>query len=87
MTEESEFTGEQLKFLELFHIAAQYDCLYILDFYCMDEFDHDRILNLTDEERALLADRAQREIFAHAIEHGFRPTSSFGEVRASGYLC
>ncbi len=63
-----EFTNEQLEFLELFEIAARYDCLYLLDFHCFNMFNHDQTSLLTDTERAELAVEARGDIFAEAIQ-------------------
>lgn len=73
MSDEYEFTKLQLEFLELWHISAQYDCLYIIRFHCMDRFEHDQTCLLSDEERAELARLAQKEIFGVAIEKGYQP--------------
>ena len=86
MNDENFFTAQQLTFLQLLHIAAKYDCLYIIDFYCMDEFDHDQTSILSDDERAILTARAEREIFAHAIENGYRPRRFSSEV-SNDFLC
>ncbi|WP_298984003.1 hypothetical protein [uncultured Roseibium sp.] len=87
MNNNADFTAEQLTFLQLFHIAAQYDCLYILDFYCMNEFDHDKVTDLSDSERRHLAELAEREIFEYAIENGYRPTLPFNEGGEHEFLC
>ena len=72
----TDFTRVQLEFLELWHIAAMFDCLYVLNFHCMDLFQHDQTSLLTDEERADLARAAQREIFGEAISKGYRPADA-----------
>ncbi len=77
MSNKEEFTKEQMKFLELFHIAALFDCLYILDFHCMNEFNHDKVSDLTDQGRYHLAVLAEKEIFEHAIESGYQPPRPF----------
>ncbi|MEO1110131.1 MAG: hypothetical protein AAFX90_19630 [Pseudomonadota bacterium] len=84
---ECAFTKEQLDFLEIFHIAAKYDCLYVLDFYCSNEFDHDQVSALTDAQRAHLAELAQEEIFATAIKKGFRPDLYHEREADDGRLC
>lgn len=87
MSIDYDFTSRQLKFLDLFQIAARFDCLYVLDFYCMDAFDHDNVSQLNEIELAQLADRAQRDIFAHAIGSGYKPKSPSIKVVYNGYLC
>ncbi|MBO6755960.1 MAG: hypothetical protein JJ902_06505 [Roseibium sp.] len=67
------FSRSQLKFLDLFKIAAEFDCLYLLDFYCFDLFDHDQIGKLNEREQAELADAARREIFEEALAKGYEP--------------
>lgn len=87
MSEDHTFSAKQLTFLQLFHIAARYDCLCIIDYYCMNEFDHDRVTSLTDDERVRLVELAEREIFAEAIEKGYRPNRVSSEVQYNGLLC
>ncbi|WP_421983898.1 hypothetical protein [Roseibium sp.] len=83
-----EFTKEQLEFLELFEIAARYDCLYLLDFHCFNMFNHDQTSLLTDAERAELAVEARGDIFAEAIQRGFqRNPGPFGQIDEQEYLC
>lgn len=65
----SEYTAKQKSFLQLFHLAARCDCLYLLDFYCQHLFDHDQTSLLSDNQRALLAEAAQDDIFAKAAEN------------------
>lgn len=87
MTLDSTFTDEQLEYLELWHIAAKYDCLYILDFHCANLFDHDRVLQLSDRQRADLAQSAQKDVFEHAIKRGYRPVPFNTQGKPNGYLC
>lgn len=87
MSESEEFTKLQLRFLEVWHLAARWDCLYIIRFYCQDAYGHDNTSKLTDQQRADLADAAERDIFDEAIARGYTPTrTSFG-VDPNGYLC
>ncbi|MBO6507574.1 MAG: hypothetical protein JJ866_25085 [Roseibium sp.] len=84
----NDFTTEQLEFLDLWKIAADYDCLYLLDFYCYDMFDHNQTSDLTDEERADLARTARPDIFAEAIQKGYVPSSDmFGGADGQIRLC
>ncbi|WP_305983853.1 hypothetical protein [Roseibium sp. MMSF_3544] len=83
-----DFTKIQLEFLELFEIAARYDCLYLLDFHCFNMFNHDQTSLLTDAERAQLAAEARSDIFAEAIQRGFVPNPGpFGRIDEQEYLC
>lgn len=83
---QEEFTREQLKFLELWHIAALFDCMFILDFHCSNEFFHDKVTDLTDAERHHLAVLAEREIFEHAIANGFKPQRAFKGDLSNDFL-
>lgn len=74
--EYSNFTQQQLGFLQLWHIAAQHDCLYIIDWHCFDLFEHDKVSALSDEDRDRLVLAAQPHIFHKAIENGYRPGDS-----------
>ena len=81
-----DFTAEQLEFLDLWKIAAGYDCLYLLDFYCYDMFDHNQTSDLTDSQRADLARAARSDIVAEAVQKGFVPPSEMlggahGQIR------
>ncbi len=87
MIDSEEFTPKQLQFLQIWHIAAKFDCLYILEFYCMHLFDHDNTSLLSDDERAELAARAEEEIFEEAISRGYRPERVSYEVPSGGLLC
>lgn len=80
-------TAQQQRFLELFHIAAKFDCLYLLDFHCMNEFNHDSVTALTDDERHHLTVMAEKEIFEHALQAGYRPAPAFGGDGHNDYLC
>lgn len=83
-----EFTKEQLEFLEIFDIAARYDCLYLLDFHCFNMFDHDQTSLLSDKERAELAVTARYDIYSEAMQKGFLPKSSpFGGIHEQQRLC
>lgn len=85
---EQDFTKEQLAFLELFEIAARYDCLYLLDFHCFNMFNHEQTSLLSDAERAELAVAARTDIFAEAIQRGFQPNPEpFGQIDEQTYLC
>lgn len=88
---DNEFTKLQLEFLDLFQIAAKYDCLYVLDFHCDDLFDHCQISLLTDYERALVARAARREVFSEAVEKGYEPPDAkflYGDGNGfNGPLC
>lgn len=85
---EEDYTKEQLEFLEIFEIAARYDCLFLLDFHCFDLFDHDQTSLLSDGERAQLAAAARYDIYAEAMQKGFLPKSSpFGGVREQQRVC
>lgn len=79
------FTKSQLNFLDLFKIAADYNCLYLLDYHCMDLFDHDGVGTLSEEQQEQLAYAACPDIFSEAIQAGYRPLSEklFGETHAS----
>ena len=55
-------------FLQLFHIAAKCDCLYLLDFYCQLLFSHNRTSHLSEEQQAFLAKAAHDDIIAVAAE-------------------
>ncbi|MTI45353.1 hypothetical protein JM93_01260 [Roseibium hamelinense] len=68
-----EFSGRELEFLDLFKIAARYDCLYLLQFYCFDMYDHDRITALDIEEQAALARAARGDIYEEAVSKGYEP--------------
>ncbi|MTH94868.1 hypothetical protein [Roseibium sp. RKSG952] len=80
-----EFSNTELEFLELFKLAAQYDCLYLLDFYCYDMFDHDRVTALSADEQADLARAARRDIVEDAMSKGYQPPvwTAFGGVHDS----
>ncbi|MEP3045737.1 MAG: hypothetical protein ABJL55_12240 [Roseibium sp.] len=83
-----EFTREQLEFLELFKIAAKYDCVYLLDYHCFNLFEHDQTSILTDAERSMLAAHAQRDIFAEALQQGFEPDQVIvGGISEQKHLC
>ena len=85
---EDQYTKEQLEFLEIFEIAARYDCLFLLDFHCFDLFDHDQTSLLSDGERAQLAAAARYDIYAEAMQKGFLPKSSpFGGVHEHQHFC
>lgn len=87
MRAQDDFTKTQLKFLELFHICAKFDCLFILDFHCMNEFNHDKVTDLTDDERYHLAVIAEKEIFEHALENGYRPMHRPQGAGDNDFLC
>ncbi|MBO6893428.1 MAG: hypothetical protein JJ866_15905 [Roseibium sp.] len=87
MSESTEFSRLQLRFLQVWHLAAMYDCIYILEFYCMDQFDHDRLTLLTDEERARVAEAAEADIYDEAIAQGYQPARTSHGVDPNGYLC
>ncbi|WP_417670732.1 hypothetical protein [Roseibium sp.] len=82
-----DFTKKQLSFLDLFKIAAEYDCLPLLDYHCMDLFDHDRVSQLNEDELALLADAARRDIFGEALAQGYTPEREALLEQAHGLLC
>mgnify|MGYP003711320921 CR=1 FL=1 len=54
---EDQYTKEQLEFLEIFEIAARYDCLFLLDFHCFDLFDVDAIFGVRLAVRSLWTNR------------------------------
>lgn len=85
MRTEYSFSRKQLNFLDLFKIAADYDCLYLLDYHCMDLFDHDGVGTLNEDEQEQLAYAACPDIFSEAIQAGYRPPSEklFGGTHAS----
>lgn len=84
----SDYSNDQLKFLELFEIAARYDCLYLLDFHCFALFEHDQTSLLTDEQRAELAETAQADIFAEAEQKGFQVSAAIlGVMNGQRFLC
>lgn len=86
-----DFTKLQLEFLDLFQIAARFDCLYVIDFHCDDLFNHTQISALTDEERAQVARAARREVFGEAMSKGYEPADAkllYGERNGfDGPLC
>jgi len=88
MNNYTKFSYKHLKFMELFKIACDFDCLYLLDFYCVDLFDHDNLTQLSEHEADELAEAAQRDIFAHAIKKGFDPIA-FSQVdeNRNEFLC
>lgn len=59
------------KFDDLFKLAADWDCLHILDFYCEDLFDHDRVGSLNRAEQAMLAEAAELFIFMECASKGY----------------
>ncbi|WP_153768326.1 hypothetical protein [Labrenzia sp. CE80] len=87
MSNKYHFTKKQLRFLDLFKMAADFDCLPLLDYYCMDLFDHDRISRLTEDQLVDLAECAQKDIFGEALEKGYRPASFQFEGDRNGLLC
>lgn len=87
MNDDFTFSKKQLNFLELFKIAAVYDCLYLFDYHCMDLFAHDNVGTLSEEDQEQLAYAASADIFSEAVQAGYRPPSEilFGGTHAS--LC
>ncbi|WP_420414385.1 hypothetical protein [Roseibium sp.] len=83
----SEHTAEQQSFLQLFHLAARCDCLYLLDFYCQHLFDHDQTSLLSDHQRGLLAEVAQDDIFAKAAEIGPLEGAANADGQPDGPVC
>lgn len=82
-----EYTVNQKSFLQLFHLAARCDCLYLLDFYCQHLFDHDQTALLSDNQRALLAAAAQDDILAKAAESSSLPENLDQDGTAEGPVC
>lgn len=83
----ADFTKKQMRWLEIWHISAQYDCMFILDYYCMNEFGHGKVASLSDDQRAYLADKAEREIFDEAIGKGYRPSGPAWGGALNDYPC
>lgn len=82
------FSKQQLEFLDLFNLAARYDCLYLLDFHCFSMFEHDQTSLLDDAERAELAAAARRDILAEAMLNGFHPDPGpFRGIDEQKHLC
>ncbi|MEJ8474760.1 hypothetical protein [Roseibium algae] len=66
-------TDEHEMFFGLFKIAATWDCLFILEFHCLDLFGHNQITRLTTAQQTDLSLAARRDIFIEAVEKGYDP--------------
>ena len=83
----SEYTVNQRSFLQLFHLAARCDCLYLIDFYCQHLFNHDQPTMLSDAQRVLLADAAEGDILAKVAETGALADPESDTGQSGGTLC
>lgn len=60
-------------FFGLIKIAAQWDCLYVVDFHCMKLYGHDRVTSLSPSQQMQLYEYARRDIFKDAMLKGYKP--------------
>lgn len=45
----SDFMIKQWCWLEIWYIFVQYDCMFILDYYCMNEFGYGIVIVFSDD--------------------------------------
>ena len=81
------FSKTHEDFLQLMHIAADYDCMYLIDFYCMNLFDHSDVTHLTDDQLSSLSDAVQRDVFSHALQSGYQPGRFHQLGVSNGFIC
>lgn len=68
-----ELTDTDETFFGLLKIAAQWDCLYVVEFHCMKLYGHDRVTSLSQTQQMQLYEYARRDIFKDALLKGYKP--------------
>lgn len=71
---EIELTPSDETFFGLIKIAAQWDCLYVVEFHCIKLYGHDRVTSLSPSQQMQLYAYSRRDIFKDAMLKGYKPT-------------